>query len=259
MMEQFVHQVKKWMLEAGELLRNSLENIELEVGTKTSHKDLVTNFDRQVQEFLIEKITNENPKIKILAEEDGKDDLEDFSGTVLVIDPIDGTMNFILEKRNFCIMVAIWESGREVAGFIYNVMGNEFLWGGPHLGVYLNENKIEAPKDLELTEGLFGVNAGMYVKNHSNAQKMGERALGVRMTGCAGIELSNIILGRRCAYMSYLAPWDYSAALILFVTLGLKLTKIDGRPLDHTGRTYILAGTPNAQEELLKIVEGKII
>ena len=92
-------------------------------------KDLVTELDKATQDFLIEKIQAFDPEAKILGEENGLDRLSDFSGRVFIIDPIDGTMNFVLEKENFCIMIAVYEEGQGRFGFVYNVMKNEFLLG----------------------------------------------------------------------------------------------------------------------------------
>ena len=71
-----------------------------------------------------------------MAEEEGYNQLADLDGRVFIIDPIDGTLNFVIEGENFCIMLAVYESGVGKLGFIYDVMRNELFWGGKGIGVY---------------------------------------------------------------------------------------------------------------------------
>ncbi|MGM0139536.1 myo-inositol-1(or 4)-monophosphatase [Enterococcus sp. DIV0755b] len=252
-MEEMINEIKSWIYEAGEVIKKSFQADDLVVDTKSGRTDLVTNLDKATQDFLTERIMNFDPSAKILGEENGKDQLEDFSGRVFIIDPIDGTMNFVLEHENFCIMVAVYEQGVGKLGFVYDVMKDEFLWGGRNIGVYCNDQKINPPKDISLSEGLVGLNHVMYQKDSWNVQKMGEVALGVRMTGCAGYELISLAMGRRAAYISRLAPWDYAAGGVLIEELGLRMSNINGDPLKLAGRELFVAATPKAYENIMEI------
>lgn len=256
-MQILINEVKHWMTEAGEILKQALNEEQLVVDIKTSRQDLVTNLDREIQDFLIEKIAIFDPTAKILAEENGRDLVEDFTGRVYIIDPIDGTMNFVLEGENFCIMLAVYEEGQGVLGFVYDVMKNEFLWGGPSVGVYINEERVERPLDLPLEEGLIAVNTKIYRDNLLNVQEVTKRSMGVRMSGCAGVELVHMAMGRRVGYISHLAPWDYAAGGVLIHSFGMKMSKLDGSLLNLKDREYFLAATPTAYEQILKITQGK--
>lgn len=246
-----IHEIRRWMTEAGKQIKIALSEEAMTVATKTDRKDLVTNIDKQTQKFLIDQITDFDPDAKILGEEDGKDHLNDLSGRVFIIDPIDGTMNFVLEHENFCIMIAVYEDGQGVLGFVYEVMKEQFYWGGRDIGVYCNEERVTKPENTSLSEGLLGMNTSMYCKNTANAQVMGERSMGVRMSGCAGLELIGMITGRRVGYVSNLAPWDYAAGGVLIEALGMKMSNINGNPLKIDGRERFMAGTPQAYEEML--------
>lgn len=255
-MQELAHEIKGWLIEAGEKIKESLTGQEITVETKSDRKDLVTNLDKAIQDFLIRKILARDPEAKILGEENGKDQLENMTGRVYIIDPIDGTMNFVLEKDNFCVMLGLYEDSIGKLGFIYEVMNDRMLYGGPEIGVFLNEHKIQAPANLALKEGLLGLNSGMLTYNYHQEQTMSDQAIGVRMVGCAGIELMNLVLGKRIGYLSRLAPWDYAPGGVLLETLGLKMSAIDGSPLKFSERETFLAGTPKAYEELLKIAQG---
>ncbi|KAF1302765.1 inositol monophosphatase family protein [Candidatus Enterococcus willemsii] len=252
-MQIMISEIKNWMKDAGEIIKEALKKEGLTVDTKTSRKDLVTNLDKQTQDYLIKQILAFDPNAKILGEENGKDQLTDLSGRVFIIDPIDGTMNFVLEHENFCIMIAVYEEGQGVLGFVYDVMKEDFLWGGRDIGVFLNEERVPKPKDCALNEGLLGMNAVMYANNIGNARIMGERSMGVRMSGCAGVELMGMALGKRVGYVSNLAPWDYAAGGILIQALGMKMSNLYGKPLQMNGREQFIAGTPQVYEELLTL------
>ncbi len=133
-------------------------------------------------------------------------------------------------------------------------MKDEFLWGGPEIGVYNNGEKIEPPKDIALSEGLVGLNSPMLIHNRHHETEVSDKALGIRMTGCAGVELIALAKGQRAGYLSHLAPWDYAPGGVLLETLGIKMANIKGEPLSSNGRELFVGGTPKAFEELLAIV-----
>lgn len=248
-----VNEIKGWIYEAGEKIKASFKDQELIVATKSGRTDLVTNLDKATQDFLVERIMAFDPDAKILGEENGLDHLADLSGRVFIIDPIDGTMNFVLEQQNFCIMLAVYENGVGKLGFVYNVMKDEFLWGGSQLGVFCNQEQITPPADKSLSEGLVGLNHVMYQKNAYNVQTVGDIAMGVRMMGCAGMELIDVCLGRKVAYISNLAPWDYAPGGVLVEALGLRISHISGESLQLAGREFTIAATPKTYDEIMAL------
>ena len=113
--------------DAGAYLKAHLAD-DLEISEKTHFDDLVTNLDREVQDAIIAKIQETFPDDHILAEEnDVRHDIND--GNVWVLDPIDGTTNFIVQKDNFAVMLAYYESGIGKLGIILDVMNDNLYWG----------------------------------------------------------------------------------------------------------------------------------
>ena len=135
-------------------------------------------------------------------------------------------------------------------------MKNEFLWGGPSVGVFRDEERLAQPLDLGLEDGLLGVNTKMYRENIRDIQQVTQQAMGVRMSGCAGVELNHMVMGRRVGYISNLAPWDYAAGGVLIEAMGMKMSRIDGKPLDLQDRQHFLAATPTAYQQILTITQG---
>lgn len=237
-------------------IKEQLKTKKLVVSTKSSRTDFVTNLDTQIQGFIIDEFMKVNRGYQVLAEEGSYNTLNELTGKVLIIDPIDGTNNLILERQNFCIMVALYENGEGKYGFIYDVMADNLLWGGPEVGVHYNEGKIRSVPNLPLSEGLVGFNSAIYRRNAYRAHQIGDESLGVRMSGCAGYELMNLALGRRVAYISNLQPWDYAAGKVILETLGLKVTNIYGNALKLKDRELFIAATPLAHERILELIDS---
>lgn len=252
-METIVKEITGWIAEAGEKIRRALDS-EIEISEKTSRKDLVTNIDKEIQQFIIEKIKVFDPDAKILAEEDGYNQEDISDGRVFIIDPIDGTLNFVLEKANFCIMLAVFEEGIGKLGFIYDVMENQLYWGGSELGVFCNEKKLLQPANLSLEESLVGMNAFMYGNNQHHAYDIGEKSMGIRCSGCAGLEMIAMLKGQHNAYISRLCPWDYAPGCVLLDAFGFRYSSHEGRALRFDGREYFFAGTPKTYEEMMGVL-----
>ena len=114
---QLHHRILVWMEQAAETLKYSLER-ELQVEEKKSPSDLVTEMDKATERFFINKIREYYPTHQIIGEEGQGDIVDDTKGTIWVIDPIDGTLNFVKAKNHFGIMIGIFEDGLPVAGYI---------------------------------------------------------------------------------------------------------------------------------------------
>lgn len=132
-MEKIYREIIRLLHQAGEIVKEELAQQDVVVSTKSSRSDLVTNIDKMVQNFLMSSLNVLIPNLKFLAEENGLTELSDFSGKVMVIDPIDGTNNMVLQQKDFCILLGLYEEKMGRCGFIYEVMGNHLLWGGLRL------------------------------------------------------------------------------------------------------------------------------
>lgn len=125
-MENKLSFAKEIIKEAGDFIKDSLSKT-ITVEEKTAFDDLVTNIDKQTQDLLVARIQSAFPTDHIYAEENGLvHDIKD--GNVWVLDPIDGTVNFIVQQENFCVMIAYYEEGQGKFGLIYNVMADELFY-----------------------------------------------------------------------------------------------------------------------------------
>ncbi|WEG73018.1 inositol monophosphatase family protein [Vagococcus intermedius] len=246
---EMVEEIKGWIYEASEVIKAKLA-MPLEVAEKENRSDLVTNVDQEIEAFFIKKIRDNYPNDQILGEEGLGDQVTDFKNRVWVIDPIDGTLNFIKQQENFCTMLAVYEDGVGQLGFIYEIMTDELLWGSKELGVYLNEKEIIEVPNKPLEEGLININTSIFLNNHFGMQELAMEALAVRMLGCAGIAFKEVVKGHHQAYVSYLQPWDYAPAKVIFECLGLSLQTLNGESLDLTKKVPIIGSTPIVAEKI---------
>ncbi|MGX4686145.1 inositol monophosphatase family protein [Vagococcus sp. JNUCC 83] len=249
---ELMQQVKSWVEEAGEYIKNELKQV-VKVEEKSHRSDLVTNVDKGTEAFLVNKINEAYPNDRIIGEEGTGRDVSTIDGRIWIIDPIDGTLNFVKQQENFCVMVGIFENGKPLLGFIYDVMKHEFAYGGPEIGVFLNDVKLETPENLPLEDGLMGCNVGMYSANYEHSKDIASEAIGVRMLGCAGLDFLNVICGKQNGYISNLAPWDFAAGTVLAEALGLVCRKYPDSDYDILGdRQYFVVATPQTFSDIQK-------
>nr|WP_246877158.1 inositol monophosphatase family protein [Lactiplantibacillus argentoratensis] len=226
----------------------------LTVAEKTSRRDLVTNVDHSNEDFLVGQIRALDPVAKILAEEGTGDQVTDMTGHVWIVDPIDGTMNFVHQRNHFAMMVGLYVDGKPTLGYIFDVMANKLYAGGPEVGVTLNGQLLAAPTDVDLSAGLFGASAPLLIQDRFNMQTVIAQSLGARIMGSAGIQISQVLAGELVGYLSYLRPWDFAAGRVLAESLGLVVSRVDGSPVNMLSSGAVLIATKRAQRSILAIV-----
>ncbi|WP_203649027.1 inositol monophosphatase family protein [Secundilactobacillus yichangensis] len=249
--------VKQWLRTSREFILTKMGQ-NLNVSQKTSRKDLVTNVDKENEKLIISKIRTFAPDSQILGEEGFGDQIRQTKGWVWVVDPIDGTMNFVKQRDHFAIMIALYVDGQGVLGYIYDVINDQLFSGGPDLGVFQNDDQLTAPDNLSLRDGLISVSGPMAMHNRFNFQKVVETSSGLRIYGSAGIEMIHLLKGEIVAYISYLKPWDFGAGKILAESLGLAVTTVDGKPLDMLSSDFVMVATVQAQQDILPIIGSNV-
>ncbi len=251
--EIFEH-AKNWTKEAGENLRESLKQT-IEVEFKTSASDLVTKKDREIEQFFALKINEFYPQHMILGEE-GTVSNQDYVFTeseVWVIDPIDGTTNFVNQKMNFAISVAFYDKGQPVIGIIYDPIKDELFTALKGHGASLNGVTIEQLRATTLQESLISVNSLWTIPNEKIDEKklypIVEHARGIRYIGSAALEIAWISVGRLDAYIDFrLSPWDIGAGIVILKELGGEATTLEGLEIDMTSTSTTLFTRPGLGE-----------
>lgn len=245
--------VKHWIKEAAKDIHEALLT-ELDVEEKSARNDLVTNMDKKVEEDLTRKIREAFPNDRVLGEEGFGDELEDLDGTVWIIDPIDGTLNFVLQQEKFAIMVGIYEDGVGKQGYIYDVTSDKLYYAIKGEGAYCNDQRLPELEDQPLEEGLFASSSLLLTQEDKETnRRIADRCMGVRMLGSAGLEAVEVAKGNSVAYMAtVLKPWDIAAGKVIVEELGGKVTRFDGEEINFLEKNRTIFANPKAHQQIIE-------
>ena len=209
---------------AGSIInRASLDNAGLEVRSKRQN-DFVTRVDHAAEEAVLDVVRKAYPDHAILAEESGA-----AAGTAeyeWVIDPLDGTTNFIHGFPQYCVSIAIRHRGALAHGVVYDSNRNELFTASKGRGAFLNDRRIRVSKCLRLGDALVGTGFPFReltrIDRYTGQMKnMMEKSAGVRRAGAAALDLAYVACGRLDAFWEMgLSPWDMAAGALLIQEAG---------------------------------------
>ena len=240
---------------AGSIInRASLNGGALNVRAKRVN-DFVTQVDQAAEEAIIEIVRKAHPDHGFLAEESGKTPGE--AEYVWIIDPLDGTTNFIHGFPQYCVSIAVEHRGALAHGVVYDPVKNELFTASKGRGAFLNDRRIRVSKCTRLKESLVGT--GFPFKELSRLdlytgqlRNLIQGSAGVRRAGAAALDLAYVACGRLDAFWEMgLSPWDMAAGALLIQEAG-------GLVGDFSGEARYLqsgdmsAATPKVFPQLLE-------
>ncbi len=223
---------------------------------KSGHANFVTETDEAVQRFLVGKFKDILPEAEFLGEEDGRDvfSAKMESGYCFVIDPIDGTSNFIYEYRPSVISVGLLKDGKPYMAVVYNPYDDMMFSAVKGLGAYMNGEKImssEAPLSDQLA--CFGTSPyyeELRDRSFDIAKKLLPLCVDLRRSGTAAWDMCCVAIGRCGLYFELkLQIWDYAAAALIAEEAGCSVTDIDGNPLSYTAASSALCMARGVKEK----------
>ena len=239
-----IDDIMKITKEAGTIM---LTAVHPKVTDKAGHANFCTETDRKIQEFLIDKLSGIMPEATFLGEEDGRDAFTSkmSNGYCFVIDPIDGTSNFIFSYRPSVISVALLKDGRPDMAVIYNPYDEMMFSAIVGQGAFMNGERImssEAPLSDSLA--VFGT-APYYMELQERTFEYAKRLLplcvDLRRSGTAAWDICCVALGRCNLYFELRVQlWDYAAAALIATEAGCRVTDVNGNPLSYSGPTSFL-------------------
>lgn len=246
---------KKIIAEAAQRIRDSF-SYDLEIETKSNANDLVTNIDRETELFFIEQIKNAYPTHRILGEEGMGEKVESLEGVVWIIDPIDGTMNFVKQHRHFMISVGVYEDGVGKLGYIFDVMREDLFYAIANEGAWYNDSPLRKLQPLPLNEAVIGINAGWVTPNkkinHEKLIELIRTVRGTRSYGSAAMEIAFVVTGKLDAYISMrLAPWDIGGGTVIAKEVGAIATNLKGEYFDFLSTDTFIIANPYIHQLLL--------
>lgn len=246
---------KSLIKEAGHRIRNSFFD-RIHIDSKSNANDLVTNIDREIEQFFIGQIQSDFPGHKILGEEGYGDDITSLDGVIWMLDPIDGTMNFVHQKRNFAISLGIYHEGVGVLGYIYDVVHDELYHAKKGEGAYFNDEKLPMLGDRLVSDAVIGINARWIMPNsyfdHKKLMALVAACRGTRSYGSATMELAYVVTGRLDAYISMrLSPWDIAGGMIIAQEVGAITTNLKGIRNSLLGQDSFIVARPGLHHDIV--------
>ena len=219
-----------------------LENLQV---SKKGPKDFVTKTDKRVEKILIEELTKSKKNYSFITEETGKI-LNKNRDIFWIIDPIDGTTNFLHGIPHFAISIALKREGEIISGLIFDPIKNEVFYAEKDSGSFFNNNRIRVSNKSNIDECLFSSNC--------EGIKLIYPRLNLRNTGCAALDLAYVGCGRLDGYFhDKINIWDIAAGKIIIEEAGGKVNNINKFRNDNID---IRAANPNIYEKMLKKIDN---
>lgn len=226
---------------------------------KAGHANFVTQTDMDTQAYLIDNLHRAFPDAEFFAEE--KENLALSDRPTFIIDPIDGTTNFMHGRNYSCIAVAL-AVGQEVRmAFVYQPWQREMYFAEKGKGAYCNGKPIHV-SDVPLDHGvvIFGsspYNLSLCRRSMALCVVFLEKSVDIRRLGSAELELCDVAAGRSEVYWELeIKAWDYAAGSLILTEAGGLIARADGQPLRQGEKTSVLASNPLCFEESLRLLRS---
>ncbi len=259
-----VKKLEKTIKKAGEIILSGTKELKSsDISEKEGSGNFVTKYDIMVQNFLEREFKKILPSAKFIGEEEGKNENKAGNDLAIIIDPIDGTANFMSNINMSAISVAILYGGGVIYGGVYNPYTKEFFTGIKGRGAYLNGKKISVSQKCG-ERAIIALGTSPYLKNELikslvNVFSGVMRTFGdVRRSGSAALDLCYLAAGRFDGFFeARLYPWDFAAAEIIIKEAGGKISDYSGNMPPYDKPTSLVAGNPEVFDTLLSIVDTK--
>lgn len=245
---------------ASKIILRALDRLDTIEIQEKNHNDFVTEVDKKVELEIISTIHNSYPDHAILGEESGASGTSDYTW---IIDPIDGTTNFLHGHPHFCISIGVKYKNRMEHGLIYDPLRQELFTATYGAGAFLNDRRIRVSPRKKLVGSLIGTGFGNKTIKDINTYikiltAMLPQAAGVRRSGSAALDCAYTACGRFDGFWEMnLAPWDLAAGAVIILEAGGVITDFSGTN-DFMATGNIIAGNPYIAKAILQMVQEKI-
>ena len=241
--------------EAGAMLKGAKLQEE-GIRAKEGEANFVTEYDSRIQSFLIRALRELLPDASFFGEEETEGNERTVSsGCTFLIDPIDGTTNFMFGYHFSCVSVGLALNGRMEAGWVYNPFCEDFYYAARGKGAWQNGRRL-AVKDKPVEEGIVAFGCARYNEGNFDllfdmVKQLFMRSLSIRSGGSAALDLCRVAAGANAAYLELkLQPYDYAAASVIIEEAGGVITQFDENPVTLHAPCSVIAGTRTAARQI---------
>tara|TARA_B100001564_G_scaffold338153_1_gene329718 strand:+ start:65 stop:805 length:741 start_codon:yes stop_codon:yes gene_type:complete len=217
-----------------------VENLQV---SKKGPTDFVTNADLKAEKIIIEELKKARPNYSIISEEKGSEDNKD-KKNIWIIDPIDGTLNFLHGIPHFAISIALKSDNEIVSGLIFDPIKNEMFFAEKNNGAFYNNHRIKVSKKNDIKDCLFVT--GRKSKKQFDFQ--------YRRSGSAALDMAYVASGRYDGFFQHeLNIWDIAAGIVIIKEAGGIINDID---LSQTNNLDVIASSPDIHEKMLEKIDN---
>ena len=239
---------------AGNVINRASRNLDAVAFKEKAVNDFVSEVDREAEQAVIRTLREAYPGHSILAEESGASGTSEYQW---IVDPLDGTANFMHGFPQYCVAIALRHRGIVTQAVVYDPSRNDLFTATRGRGAFLNDQRMRVSKRIHLNSSLIGTGFPFRQLEHLDVylailRDMMNRAAGVRRAGSAALDLAYVAAGRLDGFWEFgLSPWDMAAGALLITEAGGLVGDLAGenRYLE-TGN--IIAGNPHIFVELLR-------
>jgi len=248
--------IQEIVKEAGIIMLNAL-NIQDGIESKQGRANFVTQYDVEVQTFLIKELKKQFPEACFIGEE-GDNQKAVTADYCFIIDPIDGTTNFIYDYHHSAISVGLQYKGTMILGVVYNPYLKEMFHAEKGKGAYLNGRMIKVLEE-GLSDGIVGFGTAPYYRDMADEtfeliRRLFDKCLDIRRTGSAALDLCYVAAGRFVLFCEkVVCTWDYAAASLIITEAGGRISTMEGNDMPFSVPTSVLAGGKIAYEEFFAL------
>ncbi|HSN39102.1 MAG TPA: inositol monophosphatase family protein [Burkholderiales bacterium] len=241
---------------AGSLINRAARNLDIVVAREKAANDYVSEVDHEAEQAIIRTLLEAYPDHSILAEESGASGKSEYQW---IIDPLDGTTNFLHGFPQYAVSIALAHKGLITQAVIYDPGRNDLFTATRGRGAYLNETRIRVSKRAQLRTGLVGTGFPFRQFEHVDAylgmfRDMIGNTAGVRRPGAAALDLAYVAAGRLDGFWELgLSPWDIAAGSLLVTEAGGLIGDLEGNE-NYMGSGNVVAGNPKVFVEMLKLL-----
>ncbi|HUL64890.1 MAG TPA: inositol monophosphatase family protein [Burkholderiaceae bacterium] len=244
---------------AGAIINRASLDVDLVHVSAKGRSDFVTEVDRAAEEAILDALRTAYPQHAFLAEESGASNSASDEYT-WIIDPLDGTTNFIHGFPQYSVSIALQHRGQLAQAVVYDPTRNELFTASKGRGAFLNDRRIRVSRRSQLRECLIGTGFPFRSLEHLDAyqrmfRRVTEETAGIRRAGSAALDLAYVAAGRLDGFWEIgLSPWDMAAGALLILEAGGFIADFDNEP-NYLANGNVVSGNPKAFPQLLKLVQ----
>jgi myo-inositol-1(or 4)-monophosphatase len=245
---------------AGAIINRASLDLDLIRVASKGRSDFVTEVDRAAEQAVIATLKHAYPDHAILAEESGADNPQGGSDYTWIIDPLDGTTNFIHGMPQYAVSIALRHREHITQAVVYDPSRNDLFTATRGRGAFLNDRRLRVSKRTQMSECLIGTGFP-YRQMHrldeylSIFRRMIQETAGVRRPGAAALDLAYVAAGRYDGFWEFgLSPWDIAAGSLLVIEAGGLIADADGES-DYLASGNVVCGAAKVFPQLLQLVQ----